>query len=191
MKDWLNTLVFGIALVLIWIAFQNSNRGSVPKEPIKQQTVIPQPKLYPYHDEMFEWQQIKDFDVSIVKFYASWCGFCRRELPVLKTLKNMNVAPMFGIAVGDSEKNLDKLFTRFENPYDYNAIDKNKSAMRSFGVRGLPSTIIVDRNMKIRFVYTGAMSENDIRRKIVPVINDIKKELNESTNANTEEDTTK
>jgi len=191
MKDWYNTLIFGAALILIWTLFRQSDGVSPSHQPIEQQTVIPQPKIYPYHGQAFEWQQIKDYDVSIIKFYASWCGFCRRELPVLKTLKNMNVAPMFGIAVGDSEKKLDKLFTRYENPYDYNAIDKNKSAMRAFGVRGLPSTVIVDKNMKVRFVYTGAMSENDIRRKILPIINKVKKELNASTEETKEKDTAK
>jgi len=182
MKDRLNTLIFMVALILIWVIFNKSDNVKDYETNGRPQAgaTIPQPKLYPYHDQIFDWQQIKDHDVSVIKFYASWCGFCRRELPVLKTLKNMNVAPMFGIAAGDTPEKLDKLFTKYENPYTYNAIDKNKSAMRAFGVRGLPTTIIVDRNMKKRLVYTGALSESDIRRKIVPVINEIKNELNAS-----------
>jgi len=95
--------------------------------------------------------------VVMINFWATWCGPCRQEMPLLQqlqvkyeplgfTLIGVNVEP----ESAGARAWLEKVPVTFPILFDR----KNEVAER-FGVQGMPSSVFVDRSGKVRYVHRG------------------------------------
>ena len=90
--------------------------------------------------------------VLIVNFWATWCPPCVKELPSLDKLATLLPADRFKvvtIAQQNETAEVSGYFKRsgLKNLPQY--IDPAMQASRAFGMRGLPTTIIIDGNGQI------------------------------------------
>jgi peroxiredoxin len=95
--------------------------------------------------------------VVMINFWATWCGPCRQEMPLLQqlqvkyeplgfTLVGINVEP----ESAGARTWLEKVPVTFPILFDR----QNQVAER-FGVQGMPSSVFVDRSGKVRYVHRG------------------------------------
>jgi peroxiredoxin len=98
--------------------------------------------------------------VVLINFWASWCGPCRQELPLLEKLQQRYRSAGFtllAISIDDNRRNADamlgKLGVKLAPLYD-----TEKRAAKRYDVDTMPATLIVDRDGRVRYVHRGYRS---------------------------------
>jgi peroxiredoxin len=100
----------------------------------------------------------------LINFWASWCPPCLAEIPDLKAaynqLREENVA-FIGIGTQDETDKL-KQFSG-ENDLPYTVVEDPKGNVSdSYGVLGLPTTVLVDSTGVVRKVFTGPITKDQV-----------------------------
>ncbi len=116
--------------------------------------------------------------VVVVNYWASWCSPCWEEAPALMRL-NREMGPeglaVVGIAMDEGSpkqvaENVRHFVQALQIAYPI-ALPEPMSQM-AYGMEGLPTTILVDRNGKVARTYVGAVTEADLRREIRALLSD-------------------
>lgn len=100
--------------------------------------------------------------VVIVTFWASWCGPCRRELPILSHMqKTVGRDHMEVIAVNLREPREDYLgFIRANRGLDLTYVhDARGVAAENYGVQAVPNMFVIDQEGNVAFVHRGYSAE--------------------------------
>ena len=90
-------------------------------------------------------------EFTIINFWASWCGPCRKEHPNLVRLSRIKNLKIIGINFKDDKENAKSFLKENGNPFDILTEDKDGKNSVNFGVYGIPETILIDSELKINF----------------------------------------
>ncbi len=119
--------------------------------------------------------QLSDFrgQVLLINFWATWCGPCRQEMPKLndihKRYKRAGVA-VWGVNVEDDSNLADTFLSN--NPVDFPVLyDVTSKVSELYNVDAMPTTVIVDRDGKMRYLHRGYKpGYEDIYRKQIKAL---------------------
>ena len=100
-------------------------------------------------------------DFTLINFWASWCGPCRDEHPMLLKLKDEKNLKLLGINFKDQKNNALKFLRDHGDPYDILARDEFGKQSVNFGIYGIPESILVNKNLVIIKKFIGPISKND------------------------------
>lgn len=111
-------------------------------------------------------------DVAVLNFWGSWCAPCRVETPefqeVYAEVRDEGVR-FVGLNVKEPSKQFAQAFVdRFgiEFPSVYDPRGEVALAFRDYPANAIPSTIVLDREYRVAAVYTGTVSQADLRQVI-------------------------
>src|ERR1700691_3602231 len=95
--------------------------------------------------------------VVLINFWASWCGPCRQEMPVLDQLyRKYKPAGFTLLGVNVEPKSADALGFLKTTPVSFPILfDTQSKVSNLYEVAGMPSTVIVDRKGTVRYVHHG------------------------------------
>jgi cytochrome c biogenesis protein CcmG/thiol:disulfide interchange protein DsbE len=116
---------------------------------------------------------------TIVNVWASWCGPCRVEHPVLMDLAARDDVRLVGLNYKDAPQNARRFLGTLGNPFQAVGADRTGRTAIDWGVYGVPETFIVDGNGIIRFKYVGPIAPEDIENVILPELESAKSPLSE------------
>ena len=120
-------------------------------------------------NETFNTKELTNNEFTILNFWASWCGPCRKEHPNLVRLSKIKNLKLIGVNFKDEKDNARNFLRENGNPFDILAEDQNGKNSVNFGVYGIPETILIDSELKILKKYIGPLNISDVNeiRKIV------------------------
>jgi cytochrome c biogenesis protein CcmG, thiol:disulfide interchange protein DsbE len=108
--------------------------------------------------------------VWLLNVWASWCGACRDEHPLLVELARRELLPIYGLNYKDERaKGLDWLRSQGD-PYRDSLFDPEGRIGIDFGVYGVPETFVIDAAGLIRYKHVGPLTPQVLRDKIEPLI---------------------
>jgi thiol-disulfide isomerase/thioredoxin len=103
-------------------------------------------------------------DVVLVEFWASWCGACRRAVPMLKAIHNQYARHGLKIVAvaKDPVSRIEPLVDQLGIPYTVGA-DPKGQAMRAYWINPIPAFVLLDRAGVVRAVAVGSGWSQDFR----------------------------
>lgn len=79
-----------------------------------------------------------------VNLFASWCGPCRIEHPLLMQLAETHPNQVYGLAYKDEEADTVSFLRQLGDPYETVGIDRDGQGGLDFGLTGVPETFVID-----------------------------------------------
>jgi peroxiredoxin len=96
-------------------------------------------------------------DVVMINFWASWCGPCRQEMPLLEQLYAEYHPLGFTILGVNVEEDSSKAKAMLdEMPVSFPVLfDTRSQVSKLYDVVAMPSTVLVDRDGNVRYLHHG------------------------------------
>lgn len=122
-------------------------------------------KLKLFSGKTFSLSQFRDKKPVVVNFWASWCGPCRAEAPVLSRVSKRfeSKIKFVGVVVNDKGSSAQAFMKEFGITYD-NGLDPGNIA-EAYRVTGIPSTFWIDKSGRVAGYWVGAIEEADLVRR--------------------------
>jgi cytochrome c biogenesis protein CcmG/thiol:disulfide interchange protein DsbE len=107
----------------------------------------------------------------VVNKWASWCGPCRGEFPVLQSTSTQfgKQVAFVGLDASDNDADAGKFLKHFPVPYP-SLVDRNSRIAQSLGIgRSFPTTLYYGADGKVKYIHQGPYTSDsafatDIKR---------------------------
>jgi len=127
--------------------------------------------------------------VVLLDFWASWCTPCREEMPFLDLLQKTYGKHGFKVMAVNIDSRVENAaqFLK-DHSVKLNPLwDKNKEVVSTYDIATMPTTLIIDRQGRIRFVHAGFDAENfqQYKKQIESLLRENKRQSQRTTAAAT------
>ncbi|WP_339750164.1 TlpA disulfide reductase family protein [uncultured Marinobacter sp.] len=109
-------------------------------------------------------------EVVMLNFWASWCGPCRQEMPLMDELYSQYKDLGFTILAVNVDENRDEAHRFLDKvPVNYPILyDPESSVSELYEVQAMPTTVMIDRDGNARYLHYGYQPgyEDDYEQQI-------------------------
>ena len=95
--------------------------------------------------------------VVLVNFWASWCGPCKQEMPHLNRIYDKYRASGFtllAVNIDDDARHGAATASKWGLKFPV-LLDAEKNVTRLYDLGAMPSTVLIDRDGKVRYLHRG------------------------------------
>ncbi|MET1256041.1 TlpA family protein disulfide reductase [Aliikangiella maris] len=116
--------------------------------------------------------RLSDFrgKVVLLNFWASWCGPCRQEMPILDEIQKKYESLGFTVLGVNVDTKVESALRYLKDtPVNFPVLyDSESKVSELYNVSAMPSTAIIDRDGHVRYIHPGYKSgdEEKYRQKI-------------------------
>lgn len=102
-------------------------------------------------------------NVVLINFWASWCGPCREEMPLLNALHSKYEPLGFTVLGVNVEEDVNGAKGFLKNfPVDFPVLlDNTNKVSKQYQVIAMPTTVVVDRDGNMRYLHQGYKSGDE------------------------------
>ena len=171
MQKIVKIIIFIIFLFIIIVFYKSLSRVTDYNTSNLVNKEVSEFKIAYFNEEDFYTKEdLKKNDYTLINFWASWCAPCKVEHPILMKLSEENNLKMLGVNFKDKEKQANKFLNDLGNPYDFLAKDINGKQSVSFGIYGIPESILINKELLVIQKFVGPLSFDNYN-KIREIIN--------------------
>ncbi len=113
--------------------------------------------------------------VWLLNVWASWCGACREEHPVLMDMSKISEIQLYGLDYKDTDAEAQDVLKTAGNPYKLVATDMDGRIGIDYGVYGVPETYLIDKSGVIRYKQIGPITKELLYTKILPMVKELQR----------------
>lgn len=95
--------------------------------------------------------------VVLVNFWATWCGPCRKEMPHLNRIADKYKSSglvLLGVNIDEDVRNAAEVAGKLKVSFPV-LLDTDKAVSKIYDLNSMPSTMVIDRSGKVRYVHRG------------------------------------
>ena len=110
--------------------------------------------------------------VVLLNTWATWCPPCRAEMPDLEAYYREHQADGFVVLAVNSQESADTVAAFLED-HDFTfpvLLDTEGVVMNRYRIRGLPTSVFIDRDGNVHGVWTGQLSPARLRELVDPIL---------------------
>ncbi|MCL4149819.1 UNVERIFIED_CONTAM: hypothetical protein GTU68_051631 [Idotea baltica] len=170
MMRWVPLGLFALLAVALWVGLYREGRDELPSTLIEKGVpAFALPRLYEPEERVTD-ADLRGDGITVLNFWASWCGPCRVEHPDLSKLAEIDGVKLVGMTY-DTDMSKAKGFLRaLGNPFQKVGVDKRHRVKLDYGVAGLPETFVINSAGQIVYKHPGPIGPGDMEEKILPAI---------------------
>ena len=164
-----------LVLVFIIISFSAFAAKSNKKEDVKMPNIV----LYDQYGKKHNIEEYKG-KVVVINFWATWCGYCVRELPEFEKVykefgSNKKDVIILGVAGPISKKNQNNVdvekdevisFLKKKNITYPTLMDEAGKSFDDYGIKYFPTTYVINKNGYLEGFVNGAISGEQLKNAI-------------------------
>jgi peroxiredoxin/outer membrane lipoprotein-sorting protein len=132
------------------------DQGGPSAEQLKGKAA-PAIKLSTIDGKSFTLAGSKGKEVVVLDFWATWCGPCREALPVLAEVTGRYADKGVRFCAIDQKEDAGRVkeFLKSQGLKINCAIDTDGKVAKSYGVRGIPQSVIIGKDGRIKVIHVG------------------------------------
>jgi peroxiredoxin len=95
--------------------------------------------------------------VVMINFWASWCGPCRQEMPLLDQMHKKYESlgfKLLGVNVESDTKDAELMLAKVPVTFPI-LFDRENKVSQMYSVNAMPSTVFIDRKGNVRYLHRG------------------------------------
>ena len=137
-------------LLLVMMCFVSPVFSLEPDQPVPDFT------LKSMEGDNFRLEELRG-QVVLINFWASWCGPCRQEMPILQKI-HQRYEPLgftvLGVNVDEVPEKARKIAARLTLDFPL-LLDSDQAVSGNYNVNAMPFTVLVDRDGIVHYIHRG------------------------------------
>jgi thiol-disulfide isomerase/thioredoxin len=106
--------------------------------------------------------------VILLDFWASWCGPCKSSFPVMEELANKYTEQgltVVAVSVDKKPENMERFLKSVKVSFTV-VRDAQQKLVAAADIRAMPTSLLIDRSGKIRFIHAGFNGDETTRQYV-------------------------
>jgi cytochrome c biogenesis protein CcmG, thiol:disulfide interchange protein DsbE len=164
-RRWVKYVAGAIAFGIVAAVWHYGTRQSGGIVPVGERRMMPELAMAQLDGEPWRMADHRG-QVVLVNYWATWCGPCWEETPgLIRLSQEMKGLAVVGVSLdtGGTAK-VQKFVDEFHVPYP--VVMPERMSQMEFGLEGVPTTILVDKQGRVAKTYVGAVRERDFRTDV-------------------------